>query len=630
MKKFIAAVSKKKTAEINPALFDRTKEPSIAEFIISGLKVIESLPYIKFVKWEHITDASKIDIKLNRKHIKNKAISKDKEITKIVSIRDTAQEMLRMEFIIDFDGDTRYIKKNLLIPSYIDPYHMYINSKEVLPQKQIVDMSTYNQKKSVKLKTTLTPIDIYKEEVKNGLETSTGKVFKVKKYILNLFTKEINPLYYYLAKFALHGTIKYFGFKDIIDVTDTEYDKDINYYFHTEKDLFIEVDKRFFDSSETVRIFTAMFKDVFDQKIKNDCIDDIDYWVIKLGSMFTTNTKNQLNKGYNVLVSFDRILDDITKNNLRLDKKHLQSTFSLIRWLLLNFSELRKKNNHDLETKRIRCNEVTAFYFIQRMAERVNVLLNRKKLTIESIEKIFNFNPDELFRLMISNKNSLLKYDADINCFELLNALRFSFLGSQGISGGKNIGIQFRDIYPSHLGRIDLNGVSHGKNTALTGFIVPRCKIYGNGYFAKESNDPDNFNKEFNKLRDKLYNKDIENRKAEIQELKYSKLSKDFKYITERFERRDGRIVIHRHSRVGKHLDTNQYIISSRNPNIGYRKTYRNKQGMLMTYDDRYLIKRRYKLNKSNNKFIISPSNGNKYIRISGGQRNTEKELTLI
>lgn len=622
MKKFIAEMSKKRTAEINPVLFDRTQETSIADYIISGLKVIESLPYIKFVKWEHITDASKIDIKLNKRHIKNRDIIKDKEITKMVSIRDTAQEMLRMEFIIDFDGDTRYIKKNLLIPSYVDPYHMYINSKEVLPQKQIVDMSTYNQKKSVKLKTTLTPIDIYREEVKNGITSTSGETFRVKKYILNLFTKEINPLYYYLAKFAVHGTIRYFGFKDIIDITDSQFDTNINYYFETEKNLYIEVDKRFFDNNETVRMFTAMVKDIFDQKVKIEYVDNIEYWVTKLGAMFTTNTKNQLNKGYNVLVSFDRILDDITKNNLRLDKRHLQSTFSLIRWLLLNFSDLRKKDNHNLETKRIRCNEVTAFYFIQKMAERVNVLLNRKKLSIESIEKIFNFNPDELFKLMISNKNTLLKYDADINCFELLNALRFSFLGSQGISGGKNIGMQFRDIYPSHLGRIDLNGVSHGKNTALTGFIVPRCKIYGNGYFAKESNDPDSFNDEFNKLRKKLYNVAIENRKQEIFDIKYSKLESEAEYIKSRFEKRDGCIVVHRRPIIHKNLDTNEYVISSRNPLIGYRKTYRNENGQKMSYDDRYVISRRRDINKSNDRFIIKPSDGSNYIRISANQRN--------
>ena len=98
------------------------------------------------------------------------------------------------------------------------------------------------------------------------------------------------------------------------------------------------------------------------------------------------------------------------------------------------------------------------------MSKRINTLLNKRKITIESIERIFNWNPDELFSIMISSKNTLLKYDSDINCFELLNALRFSFLGSQGITGGKNIGVQFRDIYPSHLGRIDINGASHGKN----------------------------------------------------------------------------------------------------------------------------------------------------------------------
>ena len=464
MREFISRMSEKRIADINPQLFNRSQEPSIADFIVSGLKVIESLPYIKFTYWERITDASKIDVKLNRKHLKNKAIAKNKSINKIISIRDTAEEMLKLKFQIDYDGETRYITKHLLIPAYIDDYHMLINGKEILTQKQIVDMSTYNQKKSVKLKTTLTPIDMYKEDVKNGLTATNGRTFKAKTFILNLFTKELNPLYYYLAKFALQGTIRYFGFSGIIDVTDTEYNKDINYYFSVNKDLFVEVDKRFFKSNELVRLFTAMLCDIFSQKIKRECIDAVEYWVAKLGSMFTTNTKNQLNKGYNVLVSFDRILDDITRDNLRLDKKHLQSTFSLIRWLIQNYSELRKKNNHDLETKRIRCNEVTAFYFIQKMSERVNILLNRKKLTIESIEKIFNWNPDELFRLMISNKNTLLKYDADINCFELLNALRFSFLGSQGISGGKNIGMQFRDIYPSHLGRIDINGISHGKN----------------------------------------------------------------------------------------------------------------------------------------------------------------------
>ena len=158
------------------------------------------------------------------------------------------------------------------------------------------------------------------------------------------------------------------------------------------------------------------------------------------------------------------------------------------------------------------------------------------------------------------------------------------------------------------------------KRTALTGFIVPHCKVYGNGYFSETSNDPDNFNIEFNKLRKKLYDKEVEKRKSEIQEIKYSKLIEDFKYITARFERRDGRIVIHRHPRVAKHLDTNQYIISARHPGIGYCKSYRNEQGMLMTYDDRYLIRRRKELNKTSSRFIIKNRNNNNYTIIRSRQ----------
>lgn len=462
MKNFIAQASKEKTSEIDTSLFYRTKEPSIAEFIVNGLKVIESLPYIKFIRWKHIKDASKIDVKLNRRHIKDKDLLKNKEISKIVNILDTAQEMLQMEFIINYDGDTRYIKKNLLIPAYINKYHMLINGNIALPQKQIVDMSTYTQGKSVKLKTTLTPIDLYKEKV--SITDSDENVYHLETFILNLFTKEINPLYYYFAKFGVTKTIKYFGLNDIITVTPEEFNKEFFYYFPVSKNLYVSVQKSFFDTDAFVRTFTYMIFTMMGKRTTIYDLDDIDYWLIKLGTIYTRNTKTQLNKGINVLVSFGRILDDITKSTLRLDMKHLQSTYSLVRWLICNFDDLRKKDNHDLELKRMRCNEVTAFYFIQSMSQRINNLLNKKKLSIEMIERIFNWNADELFKLMLANKNNLLKYDPDINCFDLLNALRYSFLGSQGIKGGKNIGTNFRDIYPSHIGRIDLNGISHGKN----------------------------------------------------------------------------------------------------------------------------------------------------------------------
>lgn len=609
-RKFLAQSAKKKTEKVDPILFNRRKEPSIAEFIVNGLKVIESLPYIKFVDWKHITDASKIDIKVNRRHLKDRNIQKQKEITKVVSIRDTAQEMLQMTFQIDYEGESRYIKKNLLIPSYIDDYHLLINGKEILPQKQIVDTSTYNKKESVMLKTTLTPIDIYKKDVKELFETTSGKSFKMKTFILNLFTKEINPLYYYAAKFGITKTINYFSMKNIIDVVDEEYDTSINYYFRINNNLFIEVDKRYFKSSEFVRMFTYMVYELFPPRGKSELTDDIEYWLIRLGSIYTSNTKNQLNKGQNVLISFGRTLDDITASMLRLDKKHLQSTYSLIRWELQNFNELRKKDNHDLSNKRLRCNEVIAFYFIQSMSQRINNLLNKKKLSIEDIERIFNWNPNELIRLMVASKNSLLKYDPDINNFQLLNALRCSFLGPQGITGGKNISDAFRDIYPSHLGRIDLNAVSHGGNSCLTGFLTPTCEIYENGFFSDDSIDPDLFSSKIKKLNKSLKDEKIDKRKQEIfDKYKSEVIRRREGYLYAKIIPRDdqGRIIMAKRNVPLKNLDTNQVIIFPRNnKDPEFIRGYRDENGILRDESGRIIIQRRHKLKMEGNNYVIS------------------------
>ena len=217
---------------MNPDIFVKNNQESIASYIVKGLRVLESLPYIKFVGYEHITDESQIDIKLNRKHIKNRIILKDKSIKKVISTSDSAYEKLILRFEVNYDGETRYIRKELLIPAYVDKYHLLLNGKEILPQAQIIDMSTHIQGKSLKIKSILQPIDLYKKPIKrNKFVNTKDESFEVDTFILNLFTKELNPLYYYLAKFGLLGTIKYFGMSGVIDITDREYDNGLFYYF---------------------------------------------------------------------------------------------------------------------------------------------------------------------------------------------------------------------------------------------------------------------------------------------------------------------------------------------------------------------------------------------------------------
>ena len=129
------------------------------------------------------------------------------------------------------------------------------------------------------------------------------------------------------------------------------------------------------------------------------------------------------------------------------------------------------------------------------------------------------------------------------------------------------------------------------KRTALTGFIVPKCKVYGDGFFSKEVLDPDNFGTEMGELRKNLKDVKIDLRKAEISNLKNDKLRK---FEKKDFEMRNGRVVIHRRYNILKNKDDNLIVIGARNkPYLDYRRTYKNEKGQRLTEDGKYLIKRR-------------------------------------
>ena len=155
------------------------------------------------------------------------------------------------------------------------------------------------------------------------------------------------------------------------------------------------------------------------------------------------------------------------------------------------------------------------------------------------------------------------------------------------------------------------------KRTALTGFIVPKCKVYGDGFFSKEALDPDNFGNEISELRKNLKDVKIDLRKSEISELKNEKLKR---FEKKDFEMRNGRIVIHRRYNILKNKDDNLIVIGARNkPYLDYRRTYKNEKGQRLTEEGRYLIKRRIPHVIKNGLFKISKSPispKNPYIKI--------------
>lgn len=157
--------------------------------------------------------------------------------------------------------------------------------------------------------------------------------------------------------------------------------------------------------------------------------------------------------------------------------------------------------------------------------------------------------------------------------------------------------------------------------TALTGFIVPKCKVYGNGFFSEKPNDPDDFTEYMKELNSELYSASIESKKYEFNLIKHDLLKRYYKHD---FEIRDGRIVIHRRYNILKNENDNRIVIGARNPKqMNYQRSYINKNGIRVNENELAIIKRRREYNKENGLYKISKGNFtlNKEIR---GDTNNE------
>ena len=148
-------------------------------------------------------------------------------------------------------------------------------------------------------------------------------------------------------------------------------------------------------------------------------------------------------------------------------------------------------------------------------------------------------------------------------------------------------------------------------STALTGFIVPKCKIYDNGFFAKKSLDPDNYDKRIRKLKELLFDKHIESLKREIEALQEAKYRE--KTVGDRIAVRNGSYFIapRLETPLPSHLcisneDTNTVNIQPRNPSEDYIVSYRDKFGIRRNLNDNILIGRMH-LKTVESRYLIQP-----------------------
>lgn len=495
MNEFIAEYCHQNDDRVNDDMFSRVYDKPLHEYIVDTCKNLEVIPAITLESWELVTDQTKIRGSINKKQTKDPKIRNNRTLERLAQPNRTLYDMLYLNFRIQAKGQDLHIQRKMRI---LKPIRggMYIrNGKKIRILNQVVDNSTFVKDTTLNFKTTLYPIKLstskYKLKFIDG-ETVTCTCFK-----LDLMAKVVNPLMYFLAQYGVQNTIEMFNLDSVMAVVDAPLDEDHYMYLQASDHVYLEVHEKAFYAHEFIATFTATMFDAL-KADKNITFKDVyseEYWLFRLSEIFSK--KRYASKALRVLVSFNKIMDVGVKKRLILRKSHKKNTFTIIRWMMTNYNDLLKKDSHDLRFKRVRANETIAYYFDKHISKNMYSLLNTDDAPIEKYIRLLNsINEFTLLKGAHggdkSGPSSMFWYER-FNDFDAIEISRFTLKGPTGLNGGKKgISTPYRDIYPSHIGRYDLN-VCSSSDPGLTGYLCANVQLGPTGYFDPNDTEPDNY-----------------------------------------------------------------------------------------------------------------------------------------
>lgn len=384
---------------LNLAIMRKEYDLPLIEYIKDVWKSLEVVKNIEILGFDYNEDESNIDI---NRYIRTRGKKKSaKERVKYKFINDERYAVLTVRYKVtakaeDAKPDESKMKetireKRMLIPVIDSNGFMYLKGKRYSLWYQLVEKSTYTTKDTVTLKS-LMPIGLKRST--SEIKDIDGHAYKVPIYEVYVFKKPICVLSFYAA-YGLSYALDYLHVKDVIKFVSSVENPEHKIYFQISTKVFLEVDKEIFDKMQYVQAIVGMLLEITTNRLKFDLIDDQVYWIKKLGGI-----QASYDKGKDILVFFSRMLDETTKKILLLEPYDKQDIYSLIRYMMMNFTELRKKDNLDLMNKRLRCNEYIASLLTAEFSRRLNRIITKGgRATSKDFDEIFSFPGDCLNRV---------------------------------------------------------------------------------------------------------------------------------------------------------------------------------------------------------------------------------------
>ena len=378
--------------ELNVDLMTKSADGELVDYVVDSWKSLEVVKYIKFLGYEFNTRESTIDI---NRHIfkRNKNVPKKYQYDYKL-INDDRVGLLTVHLLISItekDPKTgqekvreKVINKDMLIPLEDDDGYLFINGRKYYMIYQLLEKSTYTTLTSTVIKS-LMPIVI--KRVPCVHEDVDGKGYMLPLFRTFVFHRETDVMLFVAANFGIEYALIYLKVDSIIHlIPNLDNRRDDCLYFQVSSKCYLEVNKEMFEKWNYVQAVVAGFLEILTNRFDLSQIDNTENFIKKL------TPSNTVEKGMDTLTSFNRMLDETTRKILKIDDYHKKDVYAIIRWAMMEFNQLRMKDNLSLENKRLRCYEYVASLLTQEFSTRLNRIINMgAKVTLENICDIFKF-----------------------------------------------------------------------------------------------------------------------------------------------------------------------------------------------------------------------------------------------
>lgn len=433
-----------------------------------------------------------------------------------INIKDTDMILIKLEWLVrhngiervEEDGKTIEVENPeeimevlIALPRFCKGYYFRLSGNYYTSTFQIVDGSTYNNSTAsqskvdtVTMKTMFSPLRIFRcfrEMVDIGTKTPV----KVVEYNANIFSNTVNAMYYLLAHFGIYGLSQ---FLDIDCIRITKEPIIANDYLCFKKhDIYISCPRVCFEDAVVQSFCSTIYSAIHKDTNINELFD-IRFWLKVLGTSFKNSS---IDKGLFVLDSIDGIYDNITKRDLHLPDEDKENIYTIIRWLLREFSQLRIKENVDVRTKRIRI----ADYIAQIYATKLNKGLYRisdmgRRVTLKKVIQAIYTQPMYIMN-NLSAQSNLISYRDMVNDNDAIVALKYTYKGISGLGeDGASVQPIYRYVDPSHIGIIDLDA-SGSSDPGMSGQLCPMTKIYNSSF--SEYQEPNTWRENYAPIKEK-------------------------------------------------------------------------------------------------------------------------------